>query len=72
MSQIATVPGQASARDILTQSEAAVRAVRVSDVAYDISLDLVTGQPTYRGDVTVRFIASGDEPLFLDFRGRTI
>jgi aminopeptidase N len=72
LSQIATPPGQASARDILTQTEAAARAARVSDVSYDIRLDLVAGDSTYRGDVTMRFVASGDEPLFLDYRGRTI
>jgi len=72
LSQIATLTGQASARDILTQSEAAARAVRVRDVAYDIQLNLVAGQSTYRGDVTIRFAASGDGPLFLDYRGRTI
>jgi aminopeptidase N len=72
LSQIATLPGQASARDVLTESEAADRAARVSEVGYDIVLDLVAGQATYHGDVTIRFAASGAEPLFLDFRGRTI
>ena len=72
MSQIATVPGQAAARDVLTQAEAADRALRVHDVSYDIRLDLVSGQPTYRGDVVARFSVSGDGPLFLDFRGKTI
>ncbi len=72
LSSIATLPGQASARDILTQTEAAERALRVHDVSYDIRLDLVGGQPTYRGDVVVRFSVSGDGPLFLDFRGREI
>jgi aminopeptidase N len=72
LSQIATLPGQASARDILTQIEATARAARVSEVAYDIRLDLAGGQSTYRGDVTVRFVASGGEALFLDFRGKTI
>jgi len=72
LSQIATPPGQASARDILTQTEAAARAERVSDVSYEIQLDLVRGQSTYRGVTTIRFVASGDSPLFLDFRGRTI
>ena len=72
MSQIATLPGQASARDVLTESEATARAARVSQVAYSITLDLVAGQSTYRGDVTIRLAATGNEPLFLDFRGRTI
>ena len=72
MSQIATLPGQASARDVLTESEAASRAARVSQVAYEIRLDLVAGQQTYRGDAKIQFAATGDGPLFLDFRGRTI
>jgi aminopeptidase N len=72
VSQIATLPGQASARDVLTESEAKARAGRVSDVSYEIVLDLVAGQSTYHGDVTIRCGARGDEPLFLDFRGKTI
>ena len=72
MSQIATLPGQASARDILTESEAASRAARVSQVAYDIHLDLVAGQETFRGDATIKFTAAAGESLFLDFRGGTI
>jgi len=72
LSQIATLPGQASARDVLTESEAAARAARVSRVAYSVALDLVAGQSTYRGDVTISFVATGSGPLFLDFRGKTI
>src|SRR5689334_2775882 len=72
LSQIATLPGQASARDVLTESEAAARAARVSRVAYSVALDLVAGESTYRGDVTISFVATGNGPLFLDFRGKTI
>ena len=72
MSKIATLPGQAAARDVLTQAEAATRAQRVARAAYEIELDLVAGQSTYRGDVTLRFGVSGEGPLFLDFRGREI
>ena len=61
-----------AARDVLTESEALQRAARVSDVLYEIALDLVAGQATYRGDVTVRLRADGEGPLFLDFRGREI
>ena len=61
-----------AARDVLTESEAQQRAARVSDVVYEIALDLVAGQATYRGDVTVRLRTSGEGPLFLDFRGREI
>jgi len=62
----------AAARDVLTQQEAADRVRRVRDASYDIVLDLVAGESTYRGDVTLRFVAQGSEPLFLDFRGQTI
>ena len=61
-----------AARDVLTEMEAQQRAARVSDVSYEIALDLVAGQSTYRGDVTVRFNTTGDGPLFLDCRGREI
>ena len=70
MSQTATLT--AHARDVLKQSEAADRARRVHEARYEIKLDLVAGQSTYRGDVTIRFACEGDGPLFLDFRGRTI
>ena len=66
------MPGQAPARDVLTHEEALQRAARVSDVAYDVALDLVGGQPEYRGTLLLRFQAHGEGPLFLDFRGRTI
>ncbi len=72
MSKIATLPGQASARDVLTESEAQARVTRVSEVSYEIALDIVGGQPTYSGDETIRFVASGDGPLFLDYRGHSI
>jgi aminopeptidase N len=62
----------AAARDVLTESEAQGRAARVTDASYDIALDLVAGQSTYRGDVTIRFNSSGSGDLFLDFRGREL
>ncbi len=61
-----------AARDVLTETEAQARAARVSEVLYEIALDLAAGQSTYRGDVTVRLRTSGEGPLFLDFRGREI
>ena len=64
--------GQTSARDVLTELEARQRATRVSDISYEVALDLVAGAPTYRGDATITFRTTGDGPLFLDFRGRTI
>jgi aminopeptidase N len=72
LSQTPVLTGQAAARDVLTETEATERAARVSDVAYDIVLDLVAGDATYRGDVTITLRATGDGPLFLDFRGKTI
>lgn len=72
LSQTATLPGQAAARDVLTQVQAADRAARVSGVSYDITLDIVGGEETYSGDVTIRFDTTGSGSVFLDFRGRTI
>jgi aminopeptidase N len=69
---VAVLTETAGARDVLTQVEASRRAERVREADYEIALDLLAGQTTYRGDVSVRFEATGDEPLFLDFRGRTI
>src|SRR5829696_7599780 len=72
MPHIATLPNQAAARDVLTQDEAVERAARVSDAEYELSLDLRAGESTYRGDLTIRFEATGSGPLFLDYRGRSI
>jgi aminopeptidase N len=62
------------ARDVLTHAEAAGRAARVGRADYDISLELAAGVATYHGDVSISFALSseGEDPLFLDFRGRTI
>ncbi len=60
------------ARDVLSQDEAIARARLVSDISYEIHLDLTAGASTYRGDVTVHFayVASGgDDGVFLDHRG---
>ncbi len=65
-------PATPATRDVLTQVEAEARAARVAQAAYTIALDLVKGSPTYKGDVTVTFPATGDGPLFLDFRGKEI
>lgn len=72
MSHSPVLTNPVAARDVLSQTEAAQRATRVSDASYEIALDLEAGKSTYGGDVTVRFNASGDGPLFLDFRGREI
>ena len=61
------------ARDVLSQDEAVARARLVSDISYEIHLDLVAGASAYRGDVTIRFgYAAGDDGaagVFLDHRG---
>ena len=60
-------------RDSLTQEEATARAARVSDVSYDLHLDLTGGALRYRGDLTIRFALSegggGDGDVFLDHTG---
>jgi len=72
VSNTATSVSGAPTRDVLSRADAAVRAARVQRAAYDIDLDLVSGHPSYRGDVTIRFRVAGEGPLFLDFRGRRI
>src|SRR4051794_33074779 len=62
----------APARDVLTQSEAEARAAEVSNVRYELSLDITRGSETYRGDATVHFHFSGTGDTFLDFRGKRI
>ena len=57
------------ARDVLTQQEAEERAARISNVGYELRLDLTAGASTYRGDVTIRFERTGDGDVFLDQRG---
>ena len=59
-------------RDNLTQVDAEDRAARVQRCDYTIALDIARGAETYRGDVTLKFEASGQGDLFLDFRGKTI
>ena len=59
-------------RDVLTQDEAIGRAARVSNVEYDLTLDLTQGSPTYRGDVTIRFRLADTASVFLDFTGKRI
>jgi aminopeptidase N len=66
-------PG-ADARDLLTQVEAAARAAAVSQVRYDLRLDLTANAATFRGHLVARFtLAAGHAgSIFLCFRGRTI
>ncbi|NNL13950.1 MAG: aminopeptidase N [Acidimicrobiia bacterium] len=58
--------------DRLTQEEAHRRASAVSNVRYELHLDLEAGAKTYAGDCTVRFDRKGIESTFLDFTGSVI
>jgi aminopeptidase N len=59
-------------RDVLTQDEATARAARVSHVSYDVQLDLHADSERYQGAVTIRFQLTGNGPIELDSRTRTI
>lgn len=59
-------------RDVLTQTDAEARAAAISNVSYDLALDLTKGAPRYRGDATIRFDHTGDGPTFLDHTGADI
>jgi aminopeptidase N len=59
-----------SARDTLTETEAAERARRVSDVSYEIELDIHAGREEYAGRAIARFAVSDrSSPLFMNFTG---
>jgi aminopeptidase N len=55
----------------VSQQLATARARTISDVRYDISLD-VTARDSAPGRVTVTFRRSGDADVILDFRGRRL
>ena len=59
-------------KDVLTQIEAEARAPRVTDLAYELRLELTRGAATYHGQLTASFQHSGSGPLFLDFTGHRI
>jgi aminopeptidase N len=60
-------------RDNLTESEAAGRAARISNVSYTLHLDLQPKSETYRGELAAEFeLENGASPVFLDFTGKTI
>ncbi|MFN8624084.1 MAG: aminopeptidase N [Chloroflexota bacterium] len=64
------VMGANSARDVLTQDEAATRARQVGDIAYRIDLDLRAGEDAYTGRAIVTFsVRDRSAPLFLEFTG---
>ncbi|MGH8946624.1 MAG: aminopeptidase N, partial [Acidimicrobiia bacterium] len=61
-----------SLRDRLTRQEAEERAARLSSITYDLSLDLVAGSKSYRGEVAIGFTAEGGGDTFLEFAGGAI
>ena len=73
MAQLTAIPKPAPARDLLTRTEAEARAGRVSDVDYELQLDLPGQGVHYSGATTITFsVASLDDPLFIDFKGEQI
>jgi aminopeptidase N len=66
-------PSADDGRDVLHRHEAAARAARVHDVAYDLRFDLTGDEETYEASAVVEFgFRSPDAPLFLDFTGHPI
>lgn len=63
----------AAVRDNLTESEAASRGKRVSNVRYTLHLSLQPHAETYQGELAAEFdlVAKG-EPVFLDMTGKEI
>ena len=59
-------------RDVLTQVEAEARAARISNVSYELTLDLQAGDEHYRGTSAIRFNDSGQGDTFIDHTGATI
>ncbi|GAA3588192.1 aminopeptidase N [Amycolatopsis ultiminotia] len=63
--------GRVASRGKLTEHEAATRAAEVSDVRYDLDLDLTVGERKFATSTVVRFHArSADVVVFLDFAGQ--
>lgn len=57
----------------LTQIEAAFRAKHVSDLRYDLKLDLDATKENFAGEIEIRFLWNGSSSdLFLDFYGGKI
>ena len=53
--------------DNLTRAEAEHRASYLSRISYDVSLDLTTGEETFRSETTIRFSANlVGQPTFVD------
>ncbi len=57
--------------DVLHRAEAVERASRIRGVRYALDFDLVEDRPTYAGHARIDIeLQPGEDPLFLDFRGR--
>jgi aminopeptidase N len=57
-------------RDVLYREEAVERAARVSDVSYELELELFEGRETYAGRAAITFaLQPADAPLFVEFSG---
>ena len=63
---------ESTVRDVLTQADAETRAAAISEVTYELALDLTKGAERYRGDCTIRFARSDDGATFLDHTGAAI
>ena len=59
-------------RDVLTQVDAEARAAAISEVSYELALDLTAGAQRYHGECTIRFARSGNDDTFLDYTGAEI
>ena len=71
-----TAPAVSSVRlalDQLSQSEAMARKARVSDIAYQLDIDLISLKDAYQGTVRLQFdLADSDAPLNVDFTGGSV
>ncbi|MBK9665803.1 MAG: aminopeptidase N [Gammaproteobacteria bacterium] len=71
-----TLHGSAAGRpasDTLDESSARLRAMQLSEVSYELDMQLDAGSPEYRGEVIIRFgFNSRGAPLTIDFGGGTV
>lgn len=71
-----TLHGSATQRqaiDTLDESSARLRAMQLSDVSYELDMQLDAGSPEYRGELSIRFgFKSTGAPLTIDFGGGTV
>jgi len=67
-----SVTMESSDHDVLTQIEAEARAVAISKVDYEITLNLERRSQSYTGKCTIRFAHTGNEGTFLDHVGAKI